>query len=323
MHSKGPELATSSLVRDRQAEISAFMSGFTIETTPGSAAKTADFREHLRPGADVYVTFLPGTDFEATIAVAKRLRNEGFNPIPHIAARSTPSRAFLDDSLARLTGEANVNHVLTIGGAVAQPVGEFSDTMQLLGTGLFDKHGIRNIGVAGHPEGSPDIADEGILAALRWKNDFAQRTGADLYITTQFCFEAAPIIAWDRRLQALGNRLPIHIGIPGLATIKTLLAHAKACGIGPSMRFISRQAMNVAKLLTVSAPDALVMQLSEYRATEAKCGITRVHMYPLGGLKKSADWAYAAADGRIELKYDRNSGEAVGFDVPEAVAPSS
>lgn len=323
MHSKGPELATSSVVRDRQAEISAFMSGFTIETTPGSAAKTADFREHLRPGTDVYVTFLAGTDFGATIEVAKRLRKEDFNPVPHIAARSTPSRAFLDDSLARLSGEANVNHVLTIGGAVAQPVGEFSDTMQLLGTGLFDKHGIRNIGVAGHPEGSPDITDEDILKALKWKNDFAQRTGADLYVTTQFCFEAAPVIAWDRRLQAEGNRLPVHIGIPGLATIKTLMAHAKACGIGPSMRFISRQAMNVAKLLTVSAPDALVTQLSEYKATDARCGITGVHVYPLGGLKKSADWAYAVVDGRIELKYDRNSGKAAGFDVPETVGASS
>lgn len=151
MNSENPKLATSSVVRDRRAEISALMSGFTIETTPGSAAKIPDFREHLRAGTDVFVTFLAGSDFGATIEVAKRLRNEGFNPIPHIAARSTPSVAFLDDSLARLTGEANVNQVLTIGGAVAKPVGEFSDTMQLLGTGLFDKHGIRNIGVAGIP----------------------------------------------------------------------------------------------------------------------------------------------------------------------------
>jgi methylenetetrahydrofolate reductase (NADPH) len=302
-------------VRDRRAEISAFMSGFTIETTPGSAAKIPDFREHLRPDTDVYITFLPGSDFESTIAVATRLRGEGFNPIPHFAARSIPNLAFVEDALARLTGEAGVNHVLTIGGGVNQPVGDFSDTMQLLGTGVFDRHGIRTIGVAGHPEGSPDITDEGIRDALKWKNDFAQRTGADMYVTTQFCFEPAPIIAWDRRLQAEGNRLPIHIGIPGLATIKTLMAHATACGIGPSMRFISRQAMNVAKLLAVSAPDSLVMALSEYKATDPKCGITGVHVYPLGGLPKSAHWSYAVADGRITLKYDMNPRYAIGFEV--------
>lgn len=307
-------------LRDRRAEIAAFMTGFTIETTPGSAAKVADFRDHLRPGADVFITFLPGSDFESTIAVAKRLRREGFNPIPHFAARSIPSRAFVDTALARLSAEANVQHVLTIGGAVSQPVGEFADTMQLLATGLFDKHGIRSIGVAGHPEGSPDITEEGIRAALKWKNEFAQRTGASMYVTTQFCFEAAPIIAWDRMLQAEGNRLPIRIGIPGLATIKTLMAHAKACGIGPSMRFISRQALNLARLLAVSAPDALVMALSEYKATDPKCGIAGVHVYPLGGLQKSADWSYAVADGRINLQYDMNPRFAVGFEIQAAAA---
>jgi len=46
---------------------------------PGIRAKISDFREHLRAGTDVYVTFLAGSDFGATIEVAKRLRNEGFN----------------------------------------------------------------------------------------------------------------------------------------------------------------------------------------------------------------------------------------------------
>src|SRR6185436_6677023 len=98
---------------------------------------------------------------------------------------------------------------------------------------------------------------------------------------TQFCFEPEPIIKWDRLIQAEGNILPIRIGIPGLATLKTLMAHAKACGIGPSMRFITRQAMNVAKLLTVSAPDKLVTALAAYQASDPRCGIKGVHIFPL------------------------------------------
>lgn len=295
---------------DVQQEIRDFMAGFTLETTPGSAAKIANFRDHVRPQTPVYITFLPGSNFEDTIAVAKRLRGEGFEPIPHFAARSVPSKAFLDDGLSRLCGEANVSRVLIIGGAVPTPVGEFSDSMQLLATGLFDRHGIRSVGLAGHPEGSPDISDEGIRAALKWKNDFAQRTNAKMYLVTQFCFEAEPIIAWDRKLQAEGNRLPIHIGVPGLATIKTLLAHSKACGIGASMTFLSKQALNVAKLLTVSAPDRLVTELAAYKSRDPKCGIAGVHMYPLGGLKKTADWSYAVADGRFQLNATRS-----GFEV--------
>lgn len=288
-------------LRDARRDIMDFMAGFSLETTPGSAAKIANFRDHVRAGASVYITFLPGSDFADTVTVARRLRDEGFNPVPHFAARSIASRADLETSIRRCSEEAGVTQALLIGGAVPQPLGEFRDTMQLLETGLFDRYGIRRIGVAGHPEGSPDIPDEAIAKALAWKNAFAERTGADMYVITQFCFEAEPIIRWDQAMQAQGNRLPIHIGIPGLATVRTLLAHAKACGIGPSMRFITRQAMNVAKLLTVSTPDTLVAKLARYQATDPRCGISNVHMYPLGGLKKSADWSYAVADGRFDL----------------------
>jgi methylenetetrahydrofolate reductase (NADPH) len=289
---------------DTKRRIAAFMTGFTAETTPGAAAKTPDYREHLRPGTVVYITFLPGSDFDDTIAVAKRLKGEGFLPVPHFVARSVPSAAFLEDRLARLAGEAGLERVLVIAGAVDQPAGDFSDTMQLLETGLFDKHGIRKFGVAGHPEGCPDISEAAIAAALRWKNDFAERSGAELYLVTQFCFEAGPVIAWDRRVQAEGNRLPITVGVPGLATIKTLLGHAKACGIGPSMKFLTRQARNLAKLMTVSTPDRLVTDLAEYQASDPGCGIAGVHVYPLGGLRRSAEWSYAVTDGAFTMNRD-------------------
>ena len=289
---------------DRRREIMDFLAGFTVETTPGSAAKTPDFREQLRPGTTVYIAYLPGSDFKDTIKVAYRLRSEGFNPVPHICARSTPSKAVLDESLRRLTQDAGVTRVLAIAGAVPAPLGEFHDTMQMLDTGLFDKHGIQSIGVAGHPEGSPDMSDAAIRQALHWKNDFSERTDADIYIVTQFCFDVAPIIEWDKRLRMEGNRLPIHIGIPGPATIKTLMGYAKACGIGPSMRLISRQARNVAKLLAVSAPDKLVAALAAYKATHPDCGIAAAHIFSLGGLKKSADWSYAVVDGRFSLSSD-------------------
>ena len=278
-----------------------FLADFTAETTPFSAAKVDDFREILRPGTTVFITFLPGSDFEDTIAIAARLKKEGLNPVPHLAARSIPDAAFLDEGLRRLRGEADIDEVLTIAGAVDQPLGAFSDSMQVLATGLLDKHGIKRIGVAGHPEGSPDMPDEAIAAALTWKNDFANRSGADVYIVTQFCFEAEPIIAWDKAIRAAGNALPIRIGVPGLATIKTLLNYAKACGIGNSMMFLKKQARNVAKLMNVSAPDKLLVDLANYKATDPDCGLIGCHMYPLGGVKKTAKWTYAVVDGEFSM----------------------
>ncbi len=286
---------------DIKRSIQTLFDGFSAETTPGSAAKISDFRDYLRKGTSVYITFLPGSDFQSTVAVAKRLRDEGFIPIPHFAARSIKNKNTFESHLAQAVNEAGVDRVLCIAGAVDKPVGEFTDSTQLLATGLFDKYGIQKIAVAGHPEGSPDMSDASIMKALKWKNSFKEQTDAALYVVTQFAFEATPIIRWDKMIQMEGNRLPIHIGIPGLATLKTLLMHAKACGIGSSMKVLTKQAKNITKLMTVNTPDQLVYQLGQYRATDPHCGITGVHMYPLGGLRRSAQWSHAVHDGRFVL----------------------
>lgn len=295
---------------DLKASIAALMDGFSVETTPGAAEKIPDYRAHLEPGTRVFVTFLAGSDFQHTVLTAERLAREGMRPVPHLAARSIPDRRFLEENLRRLRDGAGVQEVLVIAGAVDTPAGEFSDSMQLLETGLLDRFGVRRIGVAGHPEGSPDIPDEAVARALQFKNDFARRSDAELYVVTQFCFEAAPVIAWERRLRAEGIELPLQVGLPGLATLKSLIAHAKACGVGPSMSFLTRQARNVARLLSVSAPDKLVCALAEHRASTPGCIIAGTHVYPLGGLKKSARWSYAAGDGHLTLNARRD-----GFQV--------
>lgn len=285
----------------KQQYIKDFFADFTLETTPGSAKKIADYRDYIRIGEKIYITFLPGSDFNDTVDVAIRLKNEGFDPIPHIAARSVPNRAFLENAIKRCVEEAGVERFLIIGGAVDKPLGEYDRTAQILETGLMDKYKVKSIGLAGHPEGSPDISDDRIKAALALKNSFAERTDAQCYLVTQFCFEAAPIIAWDRALQAEGNKLPIHIGVPGLASLKSLIAHSRACGVGASMKILTKQAKNISKLLLVNTPDELCVDLATYKATDPNCGISGMHMYPLGGLKKTAHWSYAVRDGEFSM----------------------
>lgn len=279
-----------------------FMSTCSLEVTPNGAAKIDDFRTLLREGQTVYVTFLPGSDFADTVTTVKKLKAQGMRPVPHFAARSIPSKSFLEENLSMLQAECAIDEALLIGGGVDNPVGEFTESMQVLKTGLFQKYGVKKLGVAGHPEGSPDIPPAECDRAIREKNQFAKDSGMEMYIATQFCFEAAPIVEWDRRLrEEVGNELPIHIGIPGLATIKTLLKHAQQCGIGNSMRVLTRQAANITKLMTVREPDSLVRDLAAERARNPEFGVRQCHLYPLGGLKKSAAWLYGVQDGKIEL----------------------
>ena len=287
-----------------------FVTDFTTETTPFSAIKIDNFENLLGEGRTVYVTFLPGSNYNDTVETAKRLKQEGLVPVPHIAARSVPSKCFLENALKRLTEEVGINEVLIVGGAVDHPVGCYSDSMQILETGLFDKYEITKIGVAGHPEGSPDITDQAISKALIWKNKFSERTNSKLYIVTQFCFEAEPIIKWDRLIQAEGNKLPIRIGVPGIASLKTLIGYAKSCGVGPSIRFLTRQTKNFTKLVAQSAPDKQIIALARYWASDPACGLTGIHMYPLGGVKKSSEWINNVVRGNFKI-----NGQADGFAV--------
>ena len=275
---------------------------WSIEVTPAGAGKVESFGDALAPGTDVNVTFLPGSNPSDTAKVAARLRDEGMHPIPHIAARSIHDKAQLESILKALKSEASVDEVLIIGGGVDNPVGDFASSMDILETGLIQDHGIGKIGVSGHPEGSPDIPADALASALAWKNEFARKEGLNLYIETQFCFEAEQVLAWERDIRAAGNALPIRIGIPGPATIKTLFRFAQISGIGPSMRFISKQAKNVAKLLTVQAPDLLLADLAQGMAEDKDCLLAHFHYYPFGGFAKTAAYASSIAAGDITLK---------------------
>lgn len=275
---------------------------WSIEVTPAGASKVESFADVLAQGTDVNVTFLPGSDPADTAAVVARLADEGMHPVPHIAARSIKDKAQLEDMLKSLKAAAPIDEVLIIGGGVDNPVGDFDSSMQILETGLIQDYGISKIGVSGHPEGSPDIPDDALASALAWKNEFAKKEGLQLYIETQFCFEADQVLQWERDIRAAGNELPIRIGIPGPATIKTLFRFAQISGIGPSMRFISKQARNVAKLMTVQAPDRLLAGLAEGMANDEGCLLAHFHYYPFGGFAKTAAYAKSVADGAIELK---------------------
>ena len=275
--------------------------GWSIEVTPAGASKIDSFTNILAPGTTVNVTFLPGSDPLETVAVTKRLHNEGMKAVPHLAARSLRDTDQLDMLLAAYRAEAGVDEVLVIGGGVDRPVGAFDNSMQILETGLLQKYGIMTAGVAGHPEGSPDISETEIADALGAKNTFAKSEGMALYIETQFCFEASIVLEWEKQIRTNGNELPIRIGIPGPATIKSLFRFAQISGIGPSMRFISKQARNVTKLMTVQSPHLLLSDLALGMARDPDCLIENFHFYPFGGFAKTAAYANAVAAGDIKL----------------------
>ncbi|RVT82637.1 methylenetetrahydrofolate reductase [Rhodobacteraceae bacterium CCMM004] len=273
----------------------AFLDGFSIEVMPRTAEKVADFRALLPRGTRVYIAHIDGTPIDDMVATARRIAAEGFDVMPHFPARSIPDRATLADWIARYQGEAGVRQGLILAGGIATPRGDFDSAMALLDTGLFDRAGFTHLHVAGHPEGNRDIdpggGDANVDAALRWKQAFAARTDAQMAIATQFTFDAAPVIAWADRLRAKGIALPIHVGVAGPAKLQTLIKFAVACGVGPSLKVLQKRALDVTKLVMPYAPTDVVAALAGHKAADPSSLIAQVHLFPLGGIQASADWA--------------------------------
>ncbi len=276
-------------------KVSGFLNDFSIEVMPRTAEKVEDFRAILPPRTRVYVAHIEGTPIEDMVATAKRLAADGFQVMPHFPARIIADEATLTDWIARYQGEADVAQALLLAGGVTKPYGTFDSSMQLLETGAFDKAGFTRLHVAGHPEGNRDIDPQGgmtnVEAALKWKNDFTNRTDADMAIVTQFAFEAGPIIDWANEVQRSGIDLPIHIGIAGPAKLQTLIKFAIACGVGPSLKVLQKRAMDVTKLVLPYEPDDIVTALAHHKAANPDFAISQLHLFPLGGIKTSAKWA--------------------------------
>jgi hypothetical protein len=108
-------------------QIISFLEGFSIEIMPRAAVQMASIRDHLQPETKAYVTFVPGSDFADVITTAKRLRQEGFNPVPHFVARGIASREQFEEQLKRVCTKAGVDEVLVIGG----DLGNFLRTLAL------------------------------------------------------------------------------------------------------------------------------------------------------------------------------------------------
>jgi methylenetetrahydrofolate reductase (NADPH) len=299
-------LAAASALPDSAAtvrRIADFLRGFSIEATRPT---TADFEAlnavEPRPHA-IYLAAIPTRPLAELVTHAAATRAAGFEPVPHLAVRNLPSRTAFDDLLARLVGEAGVSRALVIAGDADRAQGPYASALDAIESGLLQRHGIVEIGIAGHPEGHPRVSADVLERALTAKIEAAAQTGLKVHIVTQFGFSAAAIESWILRVRDLGVEVPIRIGMAGPTSLATLLRYAKRCGVVASAQGLTRQGGLIKHLVGTSAPDGVVRPLAE---AAGRLGKVSAHFFSFGGVGATARWAAAASAGRIVL--DRTDG---------------
>lgn len=270
---------------------------YSIEISPTNKKSIVFVAERIDPGAEVYLTWIPGTDPFGMISAATTLRRAGLLPSPHICARHLESTAQLDELLGRLAGEAGVDRVLLVGGERDKPLGPFDSTLELMQSGLLQKHQVLRVGIAGFPEGNPKVPEELLNQSMLAKMNYARENGLAVQIVTQFCFEAQPIVNWLKRMRAMGVDLPARIGLAGPARIGTLLRYAMHCGVGNSVKALTKSS-SFRHLLVERRPESVMRELIAAAPngdiSAQPLGIAALHFYTFDGVENTVEWIQAA-----------------------------
>ncbi len=233
---------------------------FSLEISPKTDLST------VPKVSDVYITMLPGGDYKETAQQAVDLVKKGFNPVPHFPARSIQDEKQLKDYVSRCK-DGGVNQVLVIGGG-REPTGKFDSSFQLLETGYFEK---MTIGIAGHPEGSPDISDLDLEKAMIDKKPYAD------YIVTQWLLDPQPIIDFISK-----QSIPVHVGITGPLKISSLIKFANIVGAKNSLNFLKSNFSKALDLLKPKDPNDLIGKIKSHSDF--------FHIYTFGGLTETNKW---------------------------------
>ena len=262
----------------------------SVEVAPRQAMRSSDLPGLFPPGTRTYLTDVGVDSLRDFVAATRRLADLGYVPVPHIPARRIRSRAELETRIRAYAEEAGVTDVLVIGGGLDRPAGPYTSTMEVLESGLLDRNGIREVGVAGHPEGSPEFSLATAEAALRLKQDFRERTGARMRIVTQFGFDPDVYVNWAMAVRESGIGLPIHIGVAGPASITTLIRYAALCGVGSSVTFLKKRGGALTALAAQHSPESVVGPIERHWQQTPESPIRQIHVFPFGGLTQSAAW---------------------------------
>jgi methylenetetrahydrofolate reductase (NADPH) len=238
----------------------------------------------LPAGATVSVTASPAKGIEATVALCEQLQAAGFRAVPHLSARMVRDRAHLVDLIAWLEG-AGVDRAFVVGGDTKEP-GAYPDGLSLLREMAEIGHPLSEIGIPAYPQGHAFIADGPILDALHAKAAFAS------YMTTQLCFDPGAIATWIAARRAEGLRLPVHVGVPGVAEPQKLLAISARIGVADTHRLLVKNVRFVTKLVRSGGfyrPDGLLEGLAPHLA-DPTAGIVDLHMYTFNAVDAFESW---------------------------------
>jgi methylenetetrahydrofolate reductase (NADPH) len=273
-----------------EARISELVAAGSLEISPRELHRAKEVAALLPSGSCVYIPSLPGLPLTRTLDAIAAIRDAGLDPVPHVSARRILNRDEFRDFLRRAATDYGVHRVLLIGGDESRAKGPFADSLQILEERLLAECGVREIGVAGYPEGHPRIPANAIDKALERKLELAAAQSIGVYVLTQFSFAPARVVEYCASLARRWPNLPVYVGIAGPTDPAALVRYAQRCGVSRSIRALRTLGTGIAQLVTNTDPRDQLVSVARYTRAHEPSNAVGVHIYSFGGAVRAAAW---------------------------------
>ena len=243
---------------------------------------------YLPDGATIAITTSPQLGIERTVERAEQAAADGYEPVPHIAARYVRDGDHLEEIARRLT-EAGVTEIFVPGGDREEPVGEFESAYQLLVALDETEYSFEEVGITGYPEGHEFLDEQTLRTEMDKKAPYAT------FIVTQLCYDPDAVIEWIEKIRGRGVDLLVEVGIPGVMKYSRLLQISRKVGVGDSVKFLRKTTgvVDFVRQIVGSRgtykPDELVDGLGPY-ADDEEYKISGIHIYTFNQTKDTEDW---------------------------------
>ena len=198
-----------------------------LEVVP-SADLLTQLPAALGTTGSVSVTCLPHHGPARTVEASVNLARMGYHAVPHLAARSITGQAELHSLLQQLQ-DAGISELFLVAGDRRVSAGPYTWSGQLLEAVKAYSPDF-SIGIAGYPEGHPQLSQEQLSSSLLMKAPLASS------MVTQMCFSAEAISRYLQTIRNSGIQIPVWVGVPGPVSVRKLVSMGARLGVGRSLK---------------------------------------------------------------------------------------
>ncbi|TME95966.1 MAG: 5,10-methylenetetrahydrofolate reductase, partial [Chloroflexi bacterium] len=175
--------------------------------------------------------------------------------------------------------------VFVVAGDSQEAAGEFPDSVSLLEAIAAGSPAMNEIGVTGYPERHSFIDDDLTIQAMWDKRRLAT------YIVSNLCFDVRVVKRWVARVRKRGVKLPVYIGMAGVADPAKLLRVSTRIGLSDSARFLRGHSNWLLRMIQPGgyAPDRFATGLMpELARPDLK--VAGIHVFTFNEVEPTEAW---------------------------------